>query len=285
MRLGFANGRSGWAAMILTAGFGLAACGCGLNDYEQHVDAELAYLKDFDEENKYLAEAALEMPKKLADNAGVKMEVDAFSTAFFLRPPIWIAVKPMAGEKPFTSGRVALYRYPGPSGYNLLFTEASLDKEPVTKTDIKDGLAPADFRAQVRGALVQFMQRAYQVNEFGWANDDKTTKVSFPVKNFHGRPGNLEFEKQEFNNKPAAAKDDDKYHAFEVYYHTDGATQAAIVYELPPSMTREQKARKTLDLSLRAFALGPDSLSRSQEQAMRVAKRRASVKMRAIEIK
>jgi len=256
------------ARLFLVAGLHLMALGCGLTDYEKHMDDEQTFLKEFDEENKTLG-GALEMPMKETVVGKIKTPAEALKVKFFLRPPRWIATKVKEGES-FASGKVTLYRFPGPAGYNLLFTDAELDKHPLTRGDIKDGIPHADFRAQVRGALVQFVQREYRLAMNSWIGDDKLTKPPpYPVRNLHGRSGSLEFEKQEFTDALPGAKEDPRQRTFEVYFRLDGASQAAIIYEMPVPITKDQTARKTVELSLRTLVLGQDASAKIQEQLMR----------------
>jgi hypothetical protein len=259
-----ADARS-WSARasLLFSGLVLAACGCGLGDYEKHMDEEQAFLKEFDDENKALG-APLEMPMKSAKVGKTAMpNDDALPVKFFLRPPRWTAPKTNEGED-----KTALYRYPGPPGFNVLFADANLDTNPLTKATIKGGLAPKEFHSQVRGALVQFVLREHKLAVNGWLAADNLSKESLLVKH-QGRQKNLEFDKQVFTEATPGAKEDPKHHVFEVYYRIDGLSQAAVIYEIPLGFARDQETRRIIEFSLKSLTLGPDALSKLQLYVLR----------------
>jgi hypothetical protein len=253
--------------MSLVVSLCLIPLGCGLTDYEKHMDEEQAILKDFDEENKFLGDP-LEMPMKWVVTDKLKSQQDALRTRFFLRPPKDFMAKSKEGES-FQHEQVTLYRFPGPGGENLLFTIAELDQNPLTQAKIKNGITPKDFRAQVRGALVQFVLKEYRLTMNSWAGEDKVNRISYSVRNLHGRPGNLDFQGQAFTDKPAAAKDDATYRVFEAYYHIDSIYQAAVLFDMHVPRSREPNVRKAIELSLRSLVLGADALAKIQEFVMR----------------
>jgi hypothetical protein len=263
--------------LFLFSGLFLVAGGCGLRDYEKHMDEERAYLNEFDEENKSLGEP-VEIPQKEVfieiPNTKKKtpMQTDAFPVKIFLRPPRWIA--PQARKDTFTFERVSLYCYPGSSGFNLLFTDAEPDKNPSTGYPFKNGIAPKDFRDQVRGALVQFVQREHKLAVTGWQADDNLKKESFLVKDSQGRPKKLDFEKQVFPETPAGAKEEPKQ-SFEVYYLQEPTYQAAIIFEIPTQWTRDQTTRRIVEYSLKSLAFAQEAVAMAQAQAM-AARRRAA---------
>jgi hypothetical protein len=257
--------RSKWWSVVLGAGCSLLAWGCGLSDYETHMDEEQAYLKDFDDENKFLG-GPLEMPPKM--DSKTKMPTDALRVKFFLRPPQSTATKVPPNEV-FSFQQVNLYRYPGGAGFNVLFTSGELDKNPLTQHEVHGGIAPKDFRSQVRGALAQFVKKQYGVNATSWLTEDSLETVNYPVRNLHGRPGNLTFERQGFRDTPPGAKEDPKHRSFELYYCIDGINQAAIVYEIPVQFSRDTDTRKKVDFSLKSLVLGPDAQNRLAGQTQR----------------
>jgi hypothetical protein len=251
----------------LVVGLCLVALGCGLTDYEKHMDEEHAFLRDFDEENKFLGDP-LEMPLKWVMRGKFKQQEEAVPGKFFLRPPKGFAARSKEGET-FPHERVTLYRFPRAGGENLLFTAAELNKNPLTGGEIKTGIAPKDFRAQVRGALVQFVLKEHKLFMNSWAGEDNLKRIPYPVKNLHGRPGILEFDGQAFTDKPADAKDEAKHRLLEAYYLIDSIYQAAIIFDMPVPKSRDPNARKAIELSLRSVVLGPEAFGKVQEYVMR----------------
>src|SRR5205807_4528980 len=74
----------------------VAAClvlsGCGMKEYEDHMDEEEIFLKKFDEENKALGDP-LGMPVRMVPGGNSMIEDDALRIRFFFRPPRWISSK------------------------------------------------------------------------------------------------------------------------------------------------------------------------------------------------
>ncbi len=81
----------------------LAACGCGLGDYEKKMADEQARIDRIDKENKELADGPLELP------SGQPVDV-------FLRPPKGVRVRAEANTDP-----PGFYRYKGDANFASLY--------------------------------------------------------------------------------------------------------------------------------------------------------------------
>lgn len=234
----------------------LGAAGCGLADYEQHIDKQREYLKLYDEENELLG-PPLEMPKRVIKDAkgGIRQD-EPLTVGFFLRPPKGIASKFKQDDPPFVYEGLPLIRYPGPKdppGYNVLVTTALLapDKKD-GRPEIKGAMKVKDFQRRVRGALMDFHQKQTG-RVVGWLSPEfeKTGIETQTSISLQGKPAQIFFQTQEL-----AEQADKKSGAlYKVYFTSTPIAQGAIIYQIPAEAKDNATLKRAIQLSVKSYGL------------------------------
>jgi len=263
------------------------AAGCGLSDYEKRMDEQSVSLKRFDEENNALGEP-LELPI-IVDKKG---SWNALAVDFYLRPQK--GTKPLAAGGPFKPQEFALFRYPGPAGFNVLVTTSKLVKdvkdekvkdEKVKDEKVKDekvknpkakkvGMTTKEFQRAVRQALADFYFNEYK-KTIDWSKKDKTEKTPILVYPVKGPPVNVVFENQILTDDPDPGKkkpttdgpdkSKNEYHDFRLFFYQTANDQAAVIYQIPAAKRADNDVNNGVVYSIRTLALGLESLNRRVE--------------------
>jgi hypothetical protein len=244
----------------------LAAAGCGLSDYEKHMDEQQAYVKIFDEENQLLGDP-LEAPVLMVKQKNIVTKEQALPAEFFARPPKGIASKVADKDGPFIFQYVRLYRYAGPAGYNVLVTTGQVAAEKKDAKPVVKGVpTKKEFQHQVRRALVEFYRAQFGRSMPWLAAEYAKTKQevrSIPVPG--GAPVQMTFEVLALADRPGTKLGSQ----FFVYFTSTPLYQGAIIYQVPAEKSQDPDLAKALNYSLNTFALSPNANKKRQDYRRR----------------
>src|SRR5262249_20807213 len=148
----------------------------------------------------------------------------ALPVDFYLRPQK--GTKPQPAGGPFQPQDFALFRYPGPAGFNVLVAASKVAKD-VKDAKAKDpkvkkvGMTTKEFQQKVRQALAEFYAKEFK-KPSPLSLAEKTDRIEVTVFSAKGPPTKRVFENQiltddpdPVKNKPAGPdKFRDDYHDF-----------------------------------------------------------------------
>ncbi len=235
------------AALVLAL-----AAGCGLRDYEDHLDAQRKRVEVFDEEQRFLGPVLENPGYEGAD--GNKVPIWPFDV--FLRLPAGIQGELGKKDSQFNYLDLPLYRYAGGDGFNA-FVAAGLIA-PAGGKGKEDKPRPAEwpveaFREHVRGALIEYYFKAYGIGaDFPLFDRAKFKKMEKrPVSDRGALQPPIEYEaiafRDDFNRNLAERS------LFQVYFHEEGNKQVAIVFQSPASWMTKEALIKGVDWSLKTL--------------------------------
>lgn len=247
-----------WRSVLMAALLGVG--GCGLSDYERHMDAERERVKLYDEENRVLGDA-IEVPTEKAKETEEK---PAWPFEVFLRLPAGVSGK-VAGRYGST---VPLYRYAG-QDMNV-FVAAGIVAEKNKDGIYKPGeWIVDDFRTGVRAALKKFYDDAYKYNPLRLVQEQPVKDQRKPQSWRGGELPALDFDKYAGSDKEnARAKE---LSSFEMYVYRVANRQIAIIYQYPERVSAEKQSG--IDLSLKSLDISDSAVGRRNEAASYLAKR------------
>lgn len=244
---------SSWRGGVLTA-LALLILGCGLADYESHIEKQKKRLEQIDLENKLIGEP-LEMPTK-PDEQGLSQSLPA---QFFLRAPREIAQQaeppPAVFPPKKADNQVWLFRFAPPkdkidptrpvdSLFHAVFVTTALLPEDKLKE------AREEFRTNVLGAIQVYLRAGELPLKKAVWKKHPTPPLTFDALEF---PAGLVKDKQ----KEAYLWN------FFLYFHEQDDPQedkkkaaAAIAFQVPYDKKDDDKMRKARDLSLRSLGIG-----------------------------
>jgi hypothetical protein len=249
---------------VLPACVLLAAFGCGLGDYENHIDAQRERLKTFDEENKFLGGAINVPTYKAKTKANLDIDLPYWPFDVFLRLPKDMSTEPTRDH--FGHQNLPLFRYPtNRDGYNA-FIAAGLIAEK--RPPDKDGKPrPPEwsidtFRDSVRGALMDYYRKEYKaLPEFPAFERSRFQKmVKQPLDEGGQRLSPVAYEaiafKDDFNRNLK------EFSLFQVYIHQAENRQVAIIFQSPLTWISDDNLIKAVDWSLKTLETGPHAGTR-----------------------
>ena len=236
--------RSWWVAAILAV-----LPGCGLADYEKRMDEQRDRLKLFDEESALLYDM-IEMPKgKDAYGNEIKVPFEVF-----LRLPIGFSGKCDVPKAIYSADKQSLYRFfSNKADVNVLVAWARVADKDAQVPPREDEVLPEDFRAKVRGGLVDFITRTYSVS----ANPDFSQLKEDPRQVL--RDG-----KFRFLDFKATTFDDSRQHRYFVYFQVWSDRQAAVIYQVPAPQV-DPKYLRMIDVSLKSLEITSSAAAKRAE--------------------
>ncbi|GEM_PF-4666469 len=223
--------------------------GCGLSDYEKRMDEQRERLKLFDEESALLYDM-IDMPMgKDAYGNEIKVPFEVF-----LRLPIGFSGKFDGPKVIYSADKQSLYRYSsGKADVNVLVAWARVADKNAKVAAKEDEVLPEDFRAKVRGGLMDFITRTYSVG----ANPDFSQLKEDPRQVVRdGLPRTLDFKSTTF--------DDSRQHRYFVYFQQWSDRQAAVIYQVP-AQPADQKYPRMMDVSLKTLEITGSAAAKRAE--------------------
>lgn len=236
----------------------LPAFGCGLGDYERRAETQRLRLKQFDEDNRYLA-GPIEPPWTKVTDPVTKKEGDAMVWPFdvFVRP--FEGTWRQADEMTYAFNNLALYRYPDTrrDGFSLLVAAAHIN-EPDKNGQFKPGEFSADeFRHRVRGALAAYCRKAYGL-EVAFPNAAPRRVIHKPFALPGQNVADLEFSLLEYDAHPAL-KDAT---CFFVHFFERAHRQVALIYQAPLRYKTDANVTRAMELSLKSLEVDASALEK-----------------------
>lgn len=243
---------------ILTCAI-LSASGCELREYEARMDVQRERIKMLDEENDTITSSAIDMPM-IAATTKDGTATPAWPFAIFLRLPRVMGTVPVPTAYVSTAQDLRLIRYGAANpDYNLFVAAALVADAPSKDGKPRPGeFTPGVFLDRVRGALLDYYRKAYQV-----------TPVEFPLFDLSAKAKNGEPLFKKFTKHPttdhgealppidyeAIAFRDDRSRPkepsiFQLYYYRRDTRQVAIVVQFPASRAGDPQITRAVDLSL-----------------------------------
>ncbi len=218
----------------------LATCflsGCGLGDYESHIDKQRARLRMVDEENKYLGQM-LENPPPQADDDPRPLPFD-----IFMRLPRGISATVADKEGSFPINKdLLIYRYPGARGYNVFLAAMMIARDQPNEPSVSDA-APQAFQESFRSAVTTILGK-------NWPRPEKLEHLVRPPINYSAdKPVNLTFEYFKLEDD-GAVKD-----AADVgfYFHQKGSRLIGLAFQTPLAQKNDSAVQQGIDLCVRSL--------------------------------
>jgi hypothetical protein len=257
----------------------LSAFGCGLRDYEKHMDDRSKYVAFYDEENKYLAAGGISRPREKTKDSTKEYWPPALDV--FLRVPKEISQSPESYKDKQREGAsvyyqanpnsfdVRLFRYPAGRDYGIFVALAWIGKGVAEKGKAaKEQEWPVNvFREQVRGALQDYCRKELRFTpELPSFTKTHPYKVQPPVLNPDlPPPSPIDYEMIPFYVNLPAVKDDPtrtlQYYFQAYFYQYLEVSQVAVIVQLQKSAENDDEYRKQTDWCLKSLALDPGSIA------------------------
>lgn len=246
----------GWRQFGFIAALLVGTAGCGVNDYQQRMEAQRLRIQDFDDTNALLDDP-IETPTMQFGFA--KELVPAWPFAMYLRLPKDYGRTPK-DKSPYYEN-FPFFRYAGPeAGYAIFVAAASL-VEADAKQDVAKFTAK-NFRVYTRRAIEDYYAKT---NMIKIALPDKIEERSEPVKPFTPYPEDLKpmrylyHEYSDSSNKKAVENT-----LFRVYILEEDGKQACIVEQRPLRVANEA-FDKAIKATLRSLDIGPDAAAKRKK--------------------
>jgi hypothetical protein len=243
-------------AWALLAGVLLPAAGCGLGDYERHIDAQRARIKVLDDENRVLGDL-VEPPRE------EKSDTSYWPFTVYLRLPRGYANSVTERSQQAAYIDLALFRFPAKEGYNIFVAAGWVGKKP------GPGEWPTDtFREYVRGALMEFYRAEHKVipefPAFDRAKLQRMTKQ--PVSASGAALPAMTFDVIAFTDKFNKAVEPSFFQAY--FYHLPDR-QIAVVFQSPLASVQTESQLQAVDWTLKTLDIGTDAAAKRAEYAKR----------------
>jgi hypothetical protein len=252
--------RGNWCAGLLA----LLFLGCGLADYESHIEKQRKRLDQIDLENKLIGDP-VEQPKRLLPD---RSDQPGLSIDFFLRAPRDLAREndqpPLDYPPKKVDHQVSLFRYSLPKSERIdgaapekrespLFLAVLVTTAPLPIDD-KEKLKESrdEFRKNVVRALFHHRLTPEELyKQVAWKKY-QLPPHSFDTADFLG--GGV---------KDKTQKETYQWHLSLFFHEYDDAAEArkiqsAIIFQVPFERKDDKEMRKIRDLSLRSFGVGED---------------------------
>jgi hypothetical protein len=261
----------GRARLILLGGALLLAAGCGMADYERHIDFQQKRLEFLDLEARTLNPEWITNPVFTYERDG-KTETGRFwPYEVFLRLPTkFTNTETYTTSKGKVSYRanpgsdrpaqdVWLFHYPGENNTHFLIAAGwVLDKDRVKDNKkVPDWTwTPEKFREDVRLALMDYYRKELKV------------QPEIPVFQKYGRK-QVQAEVDRGERPPAVGFDwlafrDNRTNPpmmFHVFFYQQPDKQVAIVVQLPLDKENDENLKRMIDWSLASFDVSPTAIS------------------------
>jgi hypothetical protein len=254
-----------------------AGGGCGLKEYEQRIDTQAKYLKDFDEQIKALG-PPLDIPRSgSAANPATQL---ALMQVFF-RPPKFIQSQFM-GEKSGPFGKwETLYRYLGGEGHEgfSVFIGGVSSKKPLPPgpDEMPQPVMeprPADFLAEVKEALVAFHEKQYQETLDFPEQKPQGLEPLPPLQAGQSKRPALDYQVYSVDG----GKQDNPFRYFLYFIARKGnesepaAHKIVVIFQLPVKEVDNPEVQRVIESSLRTLEVG------NAGEKLRIAYAKANVK-------
>jgi hypothetical protein len=243
----------------LLAIFVLTLCGCGVNEYQQRMDAQRARIQELDDTNALLDDP-IEMPTV---QAGVGKELGpAWPFPVFLRLPQGFGTTP----KDNTPYYLHFFRYAGADPSYSLFISAAWVADTEAKQEELKKFTSRNFRLYVRRAIEDYY---FKTNKFKLTLSDKVEERNEIVKPFVNYPDDakpMRYGYREYNDLANKALAD--HSLFRAYFMEDSGKQICIVEQRPLRVPNET-FDKAMKASLRTLDVGPDAASKRKKSRLR----------------